>query len=620
MDFEPRTFVTAGGHEVRVRKACPADAPQLYTFLNGLGIQSSAWFSPHPFDLDHVRSMVRDEHARSLRIIALEGSGADEILVGQASFRYRDTEPSYPTVGIAVADSMQNQKLGRELMRLLGVYAERAGYPGLGLSVYKDNLRATHLYATLGYRFSGETDDGQQWKMQLDFDTREALEYRGMYIHPIPYGLRHLTADTFTPDEWKECIRLLQAAGANVLKVYLWPQQYYVPWQQDTHTNRIRYEILKDALSYARLMGLKVLLGYSYNLAPPPLWYTHAEWRAPGPQYPGITFCWDKAESLLMRYAEHNFEYFADAVDGYMLWFHDPGFCRCSSCNPFERTAPKVISRYRQLLRPGQELLLSMWQVEEQSHGDQGFAASPKVVDVMLDECAPGSLISVPAVGSTTWHKALERGLKPLHFGFFLDPEDGREGWNVLPKTQFRESTKAAGEAREQGGAGMLGYRLTPYTQSAADFVFIKSMMSARPDLNSILRQYAQQVLPGARFVADRDRLLTGLWHLEEGAHKHKAAAIHSASRQFGGLKGPFPTGFIQALQESTEVFSQLIAAAQKTSDTDLLADILWPVMADRKFFQAYTFDQVWKPTRSKTFIKPRLEWWLEYIRAQGLL
>jgi len=620
LDFRPRIVETTGGVRLLLRKVTAADAPLMYTFLNELSRKSRSWFSPHPFDYSNVRAMVKDANPRNLRLVLVQTEGQLQRIVGQASYKYRDVDPGYPIVGLVIADAFQNQGLGQLLMKELADKARKAGYQGLSLNVFKDNARALHVYAKAGYRFAGETDDLQQWHMRLTFDESGALRWRGIYLHPIPYGLRHLTADTFLLEEWQEYLRLIQGAGANFIKVFIWPHQYYHPRHPETAQNRFYWEILRQALAYAREIGLRTYVGLSYNLAPPYESYRHPEWLAPDAAYPGVTFCWQKAKALIKEYAAQTMAFFESTTDGYVLWFHDPGFCTCRQCNPFERTAPDVIQTYRDLLPKGKQLLFSLWQVEALSRGEFGAKPSPNLPQLLLDAVERDSPVFLPEIQSDLWEKALLAGLQPVHFAFFLDPEEGTERYSIWPQPRFKQVLNTVQAVREAGGAGVMGYRLTPYTQFASDYVLLQAGSKERLDLAQALRALALHLLPGPRQSTNRDNLVRAIWHLDNALDYGKANALHQASKQLALLRPPFPTRFPLALQQVTSVFSQMARLGRKEKKPEAVARELLATMEGYEYFQAYTYDKVWPNTRAYDLLIPRVRWWLAFLEEKGLL
>jgi len=73
-----------------------------------------------------------------------------------------------------------------------------------------------------------------------------------MYAHAIPWNIAGLTIDTWNLEDWKWYIELLNAGGCNFLKIYIWSVYYYHPDEPELASNAWRYDVLHDALAYAR--------------------------------------------------------------------------------------------------------------------------------------------------------------------------------------------------------------------------------------------------------------------------------------------------------------------------------------------------------------------------------
>jgi RimJ/RimL family protein N-acetyltransferase len=153
-------------HETEIRHLRADDHDRVLRYFAGLGPDSRTTFYPHPFDEANARRICdTSDGVCNVRLVAVEG---DEI-VGYCYFESRDLK--YPTVGLGVADHAQNRGLGHRLMAALVEEARRLGKPGLELTVWKTNPRAQRVYLRAGYRITGETPNGVEYTMRLEFSA-----------------------------------------------------------------------------------------------------------------------------------------------------------------------------------------------------------------------------------------------------------------------------------------------------------------------------------------------------------------------------------------------------------------------------------------------------------------
>jgi RimJ/RimL family protein N-acetyltransferase len=151
-----------------IRHLRPDDVDRVLRYFAALGPESRTTFSPHAFDEANARRMCEtSDGADNVRLVAVE----DGEIVGYCYFESRAL--AYPTVGLAIADHAQNRGLGHRLMAALIAEARRLGKPGLELTVWKTNPRAQRVYTKAGYRFTGETPNGVEYTMRLDFAERD---------------------------------------------------------------------------------------------------------------------------------------------------------------------------------------------------------------------------------------------------------------------------------------------------------------------------------------------------------------------------------------------------------------------------------------------------------------
>ena len=149
--------------EVTLREMTADDADLVENYFGRLSEQTVAFFHPHPFDRANAERVAATTAAPNLRIVAVfEGR-----IVGYAYFEpSRNSE--MPTLGIGVSDDFHGKRLGGALMDALAGGAKERGWPGLRLTVFKDNERALRLYLSRGYKIIGD-HKGREWLMEMTF-------------------------------------------------------------------------------------------------------------------------------------------------------------------------------------------------------------------------------------------------------------------------------------------------------------------------------------------------------------------------------------------------------------------------------------------------------------------
>ncbi|GBC99550.1 Mycothiol acetyltransferase [bacterium HR17] len=168
LDLESGVAVTLkNGERVLVRRFRRSDGKALLQFFTeGLSPESQRLYSLQPLDAQLVNWVVSEADAPDiLRLVALQG----EAIVGYAYWRQQIFKRAMPLLSIAVADAYQGLGLGTALMTLLIEGARLKGMEGLELHVFKHNHRAIALYRKLGFKVVGDTDEGRQWVMVMQF-------------------------------------------------------------------------------------------------------------------------------------------------------------------------------------------------------------------------------------------------------------------------------------------------------------------------------------------------------------------------------------------------------------------------------------------------------------------
>lgn len=145
---------TLSGDELTVERLSGAHAEALPRFHEGLSQASRDTFTPHAYDPDTIAVYIRRSQADDDRIyVALKG---DEIV---GYFFLWEFQSSIPLLGIGIADAVQGEGLGRQMMERLNEDARAAGKEGIELTTMQHNDRAFALYRKVGFEHVGDVDN-----------------------------------------------------------------------------------------------------------------------------------------------------------------------------------------------------------------------------------------------------------------------------------------------------------------------------------------------------------------------------------------------------------------------------------------------------------------------------
>ncbi|MBQ9374605.1 MAG: GNAT family N-acetyltransferase, partial [Oscillospiraceae bacterium] len=157
--------------ELTIRSAVPDDAEILTAWWNDGAVMAHAGF---PYGLgttaERVRAQIRrNEPGVSELLIVLCGG----VPIGEMN--YRSESKASAEIGIKLCvSSMQNQGLGKRLLALLLERLFELGFMLIRLDTNPNNLRAMHVYETLGFRRLGIRVDS--WTDQLG-RLQSAVDY-----------------------------------------------------------------------------------------------------------------------------------------------------------------------------------------------------------------------------------------------------------------------------------------------------------------------------------------------------------------------------------------------------------------------------------------------------------
>ena len=602
--------VLRDGRKVVVRQIREDDYQRVLRYFDGLSERSRGWFHPHPFDEPHARMIVQTHDGRGAVRLAATADGPDGPMVGYVY--YDHPERRHPHVGIGVIDPYQDQGLGRILMDAIIDDARRNRKPGLSLVVDKPNHRALRLYSQVGFRISGQNPPGTHHQMTLEFAAQESpFEHRCLYLHPIDWKLTHLTADTWTLHEWKLYLDLIQGAGANTLKIFIWPTQYFHKSFPQTSRNQWLWQVLREALLYARVLGLKTSVGFAGACVPPFVWQAHPEKRAEEVNYRGIHLCWQRGKEEILQFSAHLIDTFAEVADGFVVWHADPGVCICPRCCNYTPVVQDMMRTYEGLIGERAAVHHCPWWIWHMEAGTGGLPKTPNIRADVFGSMKRGEWTLVYDQDEASIRVAQQAGLKVLSFAFFMDPEGGHEARNILPRTYFQRIEKAVDRAQKLG-IGLLGYRLTPFTQFHSDWLFFQRQLYPDVSRQRALERLAEFLGVGADYV-EALLLLDDWWAGQEDGYD--LAKLRGAADILRGLKGRRP----EYLSHVCEAVDMLLLLGERGlasgwQVTDELVGEMQQRMEQGVTFTSFTHEQLWAAARARPFIKRRARLWMEAI------
>ena len=142
--------------DLSIRTALPEDAPQLVRWWNDGKVMAHAGFP------NGLGTTVEKEAPRMTgwRMLILEG----ERPIGECN--YRDQGDRIAEIGIKICETdCQNRGVGRIVLSMLISHLFSTGFEKIILDTNLNNLRAQHVYETLGFRKLRVNIDS--WKDQL---------------------------------------------------------------------------------------------------------------------------------------------------------------------------------------------------------------------------------------------------------------------------------------------------------------------------------------------------------------------------------------------------------------------------------------------------------------------
>ncbi len=151
------------------------------------------------------------------------------------------------------------------------------------------------------------------------------------------------------------------------ISLWQWYHIYLYPGNFDERRadNQRIHRGMRHLFEYARRRGLEAYHMLTPIHANPDLLPNDPKFAATG-YYGRTSICWSQPEGRAMarNVAQHEMEYYGP-VDGYIVWFYDPGGCFCADCrknqgkNLFEQLM--LVSDLAKTISPGAQLEACLW-------------------------------------------------------------------------------------------------------------------------------------------------------------------------------------------------------------------------------------------------------------------
>lgn len=601
--------VIRDGRELFLRPLRATDTDRLLAFMTGLSPQSRRLFRPHEFTREDARHATHDaQSGRSTRLVLVEPP--DEVVVAYAYFSEVGVgDPRYPLVGIAVTDRYQDKGLGHLLMETLIEEARSQGKAGLQLTVYKENARAIHLYAKLGFRIVGEADGGKQHAMRLEFARNTAaVPRRGIHLNPVPWGLSRLSLDTWSAPEWLAYIDFLHGAGANMLQVSVWPAHYYHPDEPTTVAHGWRYGVLRQALAHARGLGMQTYVGFPLNGVPPCVWHRYPELQALEVGYRGQALCWSRGRETVKPFASFLIDALADCVDGFVLGIGGIAFCACARCRDYARVVSEATRDYEAILGGRTRLCLDLSAAD-----DLAGRVGPGSMDQIL-EALPGGEFALVTPGNTLFRAQIEQHrLAAVVHAPHLDADGPVRGQALLPRPRLRQVERLV--AQNAAAGGIVAQRTVPHTQFATDFALLQKLLFPARATHEILRDLGACLYDHPTHVFGFAR---AVWALDSWWETGRRGDLSDAREGLDALP-PDRRGWVRPVQDGVRILWELSCYLEGGEHHfDALVNRVHALMAESPAFQGYTIDPVWQ-TWARASIAHQVAGWLDVLREQRL-
>ncbi len=137
------------------------DVKELFDLLNNLDEITKKFFHPHPFDFETINNICKSKKDHYF-VMVLDGK-----IIGYSFLRLFGYK--IPSFGCCISNGYENRGYGTILTKWTTDKARELGYKKVILKTYKENIAAQKIYKKVGYKIVGETEDGKEYRMEIQF-------------------------------------------------------------------------------------------------------------------------------------------------------------------------------------------------------------------------------------------------------------------------------------------------------------------------------------------------------------------------------------------------------------------------------------------------------------------
>ncbi len=161
-----------------------------------------------------------------------------------------------------------------------------------------------------------------------------AMPNRTLYIMNSYNCNPGLSLDHFSPTQIDDYVDRLVEARYSRVSLWQWSEFYLYPDNEEAQRARHQqvHQTMRSFFERARARGLEVYQQITPSHIKPYLLPAEARFTATG-HYAPWALCWSQPEvrALAWQVMRLEMEYYGP-VDGYSVWFYDPGGCFCAEC------------------------------------------------------------------------------------------------------------------------------------------------------------------------------------------------------------------------------------------------------------------------------------------------
>lgn len=229
--------------------------------------------------------------------------------------------------------------LNQSYMIEVGTYKGNASINALGFGKDKSPRAVLGMSYALGDLLRRLNIRDGKWGFV--FSNKAIIEQpsipdRRFYLMNTVYINPGLALERFNQEQIENYVDTLIDARYSQVTFFQWSTSYLYPGSFESlrPLNQMTHRAMRRFLDYARRRGLQ-----TYQMITPA--HVEANLISDNPRfeaegfYKGQGACWSQPEvrDLAHKVAQLEMEYYGP-VDGYTVWFYDPGGCFCSECKP----------------------------------------------------------------------------------------------------------------------------------------------------------------------------------------------------------------------------------------------------------------------------------------------